>query len=252
MNTPTSLTSAVTLLTGAAAGIGEATARALARRGAVLVLLDRDPRVETLATELGADALVVDLAERDGAARAVADVVATHGRLDVLVNNAGLGRHNPIPLIRDDDLDLMWAVNVRALIILTREAFGVMDGRGGQIVNVVSTAGLRGGAGEAAYCATKFAVRGFTQSAADEGRLAGIRVHGIYPAGVDTAFWPAATASGPGVDPEKAFLRADDVATAIVHALESPAHVHLPEVVVRALGDGDLDAIATKLERFRQ
>jgi short-subunit dehydrogenase len=146
----------------------------------------------------------------------------------------------------------MWAVNVRATVLLTREAFRVMSSAGGgQVLNVVSTAGLRGEPGESAYCATKAAVRGFTEASAEEGRLHGIRVHGLYPAGVDTGFWTDATQDGPGVDPARVFLRPQDVADAVVAALSLPDHVHLPEVVVRALDDADTTRIAAKLEQFR-
>jgi short-subunit dehydrogenase len=146
----------------------------------------------------------------------------------------------------------MWHVNVRGTVLLTREAFRVMGAAdGGQVLNVVSTAGLRGEPGESAYCATKAAVRGFTEAAAEEGRLHGIRVHGLYPAGVDTGFWRDATADGPGVDPSDVFMTAADVAAAIVTCLSQPAHLHMPEVVVRSVTDADTARIAAKLQRFR-
>lgn len=241
------LRSCVVVVTGAARGIGRATAEQLAAAGAVVVPVDVDPTVKELAhgrvTDLRDAAAVLDLTQ---------DVLTEHGRWDILVNNAGVGRHNPIQDIRLEDLDLMWAVNVRATILLTREAFRVMAAAGGgQVLNVVSTAGLRGEAGESAYCATKAAVRGFTEGAVEEGRLHGIRVHGLYPAGVDTGFWADATEAGPGVDPSRAFLAAADVAAAVVAALSLPAHVHQPQLVLRALADGDTRSTAAKLERFR-
>lgn len=237
----------VVLVTGAARGIGRATVTALREVGAVAVPLDVDPAVDALGS-----AIVADLRDESALLRAVELLLERHGRWDALVNNAGIGRHNSVTDIATVDLDLMWAVNVRATVLLTREAFRVMAAAGGgQVLNVVSTAGLRGEPGESAYCATKAAVRGFTEGAAEEGRLSGIRVHGLYPAGVDTGFWANATLAGPGVDTAAAFLRAEDVATAVVAALSSPPHVHLPEVVVRAVHDADTVRIAAKLERFR-
>lgn len=245
-------TGQVALVTGAAAGIGEAVARDLVDAGATVVALDIDPRVEELAGGLGATAVVADLADIDAVERVVADITCRHGRLDVLVNNAGLARHNAVADTRTEDLDLMWAVNARAVMLLCRDAYRAMrDHGGGQIVNVVSTAGLQGGPGEAVYCATKFAVRGFTQGLAEEGRLDGIRVHGVYPAGVDTGFWAEATADGPGVDQHGRFLTAGDVSRAVLHALAQPEHVHMPELVLRAMGDADLDGIGRKLDWFR-
>lgn len=237
----------VAVVTGAARGIGSATVAALRAEGAVVVGVDVDPAVDVLG-----DAVVADLREEEQLRAVAATVLQRHGRWDVLVNNAGIGRHNPVADVVTSDLDLMWAVNVRATVLLTREAFRVMStAGGGQVLNVVSTAGLRGEPGESAYCATKAAVRGFTEAAAEEGRLYGIRVHGLYPAGVDTGFWDDATHSGPGVDVGSDFLRAADVADAIVSVLRTPPHVHLPEVVLRAVRDADTDRISAKLECFR-
>ena len=241
------LTGRVALVTGAARGIGRATVEALRAEGATVVPLDVEPAVDALG-----GAVVCDLRDEAALQRAVDVVLERHGRWDVLVNNAGVGRHNPIADIATEDLDLMWAVNVRATVLLTRAAFRVMAAAGGgQVLNVVSTAGLRGEPGDSAYCSTKAAVRGFTEASAEEGRLHGIRVHGLYPAGVDTGFWTDATRTGPGVDTAAVFLRAEDVAAAIVTTLSQPPHVHLPEVVVRALHDADTTRIATKLEQFR-
>ena len=246
------LGNAVALVTGAANGIGRATAAALAKEDARVVLVDRDGAVADVARSLGGAAHVCDLADSAQVERLISEVIRYHGGLDVVVNNAGLARHNPIEQVSTDDIDLMWAVNARAVMILSRDAFRHMAASGGgQIVNVVSTAGLQGGPGEAVYCATKFAVRGFTQGLAEEGRLRGVRVHGIFPAGVDTDFWGGATSDGPGVDMGERFLMVDDVAAAVVHSLTRPAHMHVPELVLRAVGDADLSGIERKLQWFR-
>ncbi len=243
----TRLQGAVVVVTGAARGIGRAAAEQLTRAGAVVVPVDVDPVVKELPR-----GRVADLRDESALTAMTHDVVAEHGRWDALVNNAGVGRHNPVTDISTADLDLMWAVNVRATVLLTREAFRVMCAAGGgQVLNVVSTAGLRGEPGESAYCATKAAVRAFTEAAVEEGRLHRIRVHGLYPAGVDTSFWTDATVAGPGVDPARAFLTPGDVAEAIVGALSLPSHVHQPQLVLRALADGDPRSTAAKLERFR-
>ncbi|MDQ1437159.1 MAG: hypothetical protein QOK43_788 [Acidimicrobiaceae bacterium] len=229
----------VALVTGSAGGIGRALVSALGREGACVV---------------GVDVAECDLSSAAAVSELVPSVVKEHGRIDVLVNNAGLARHNAIVDVRDEDVDLMWAVNARAVMLLCRDALRAMSapgGIGGQIVNVVSTAGLRGGAGESVYCATKFAVRGFTEALVDEARAAGVRVHGVYPAGVATGFWSDATAHGPGVDVASAFLQPEDVAAVVLSALTAPARVHVPEVVVRAVADGDVEGTRRKLEWFR-
>lgn len=247
MNTG-SLRGAVAVVTGAASGIGLATARALAAQGALVTGFDVSPSVRD--ADFGSGA-VVDVGDEAQVVPAVHDVLTRHGRLDVLVNNAGLARHGPVQHLRTADLDLMWHVNVRAVMLLCREAFRVMIPRGGgQVVNVVSTAGLRGEPGESAYCGTKHAVRGFTEGIAEEGRLHGIRVHAIFPAGVDTAFWSQASSTPLPRETLDVFLRPDDVADAIVTALCAPPYVQTQTAVVRSLHDADLDHIRRRMARF--
>jgi NAD(P)-dependent dehydrogenase (short-subunit alcohol dehydrogenase family) len=229
----------VALVTGSARGIGAATASALRAAGATVVGLDK---------EGGPSTLKLDLADTSALAAAVPSVVAEHGRLDILVNNAGLARHGAVPSIDAAELDAMWSVNVRAAILLARDAMRVMR-PGSDIVNVVSTAGLRGEPGEAAYCATKFALRGFTEAAAEEGRVSGIRVQGIYPAGVDTGFWDEAVGDRCGFTAGKQFLDPVDVAARIIAMITARPDVELTTVVVRHRGDADLDAIRAKLAR---
>jgi len=236
------------VVTGAAAGIGAATARALARRGAEVVGFDVAASVRDASWGEG---VVVDVGDDGAVTAALAAVLARHGRLDVLVNNAGLARHAPVEHISTADLDLMWHVNVRAVVLLCREAFCAMAvGGGGQIVNVVSTAGLRGEPGESVYCATKFAVRGFTEAIAEEGRLCGVRVHGVFPGGVDTAFWSSASATPLPREALDGFLRPEDVAETIATMLCAPPHLQLGMAVVRSLHDADLAHIRARMARF--
>lgn len=241
----TVLAGQVAVVTGAARGIGRALVTALAAAGATVVGVDVEPQADLAA---GLHSLRADLANPDHLAGVLPEVVARHGRLDVLVNNAGLGRHAAVADIDPAELDQMWAVNTRATVLLTRDAFRLMDS-GGQVVNVVSTAGLRGEPGESAYCATKAAVRGFTEAAASEGLLRGIRVHGIYPAGVDTGFWEGAVGDVAGFADVTGFLRPEDVATVVLEALTAPSHRLTQQAVVRATGDVDLDAVRDKLSR---
>jgi NAD(P)-dependent dehydrogenase (short-subunit alcohol dehydrogenase family) len=244
----TSLRGAVAVVTGAASGIGLATARALSAEGALVTGFDLSPSVRD--ADWG-DGAVVDVGDEAQVVLALHDLVRRHGRLDILVNNAGLARHGPVQHLRAADLDLMWHVNVRAVVLLCREAFRLMIVQGGgQVVNVVSTAGLRGEPGESAYCATKHAVRGFTEGIAEEGRLHGIRVHAVFPAGVDTAFWSSASATPMPRETLDAFLRPEDVASGIVAALAAPPYLQTQMAVLRSLGDADLDHIRRRMARF--
>ena len=249
-STSVSLLGKVVVVTGAAQGIGAATARALRSAGAKVVGVDREP----CGGEVDID-LKADLSGAATAQRVIGDALEAAGRIDGLVNNAGLARHASVPEIDAAELELMWAVNVRATILLTRDAMRAMArpaGAGGRIVNVISTAGLVGQPGESAYCATKAAVRGFTEGAAEEGRGCGVHVTGIYPAGVSTGFWDGAVGDRSGFTGTKGWLDPDSVAAQIVAVLALPADVEVPSLVVRAPGDFDAHGVARKLELIRR
>ena len=237
------------IVTGAARGIGHAVALALSASGHHVVLVDPDPAVGDVADACGGDAVVGDAADAATIDAAVA-VAQRWGGLRLAVNNAGLARHGALATLADEDIDRMWRVNVRAAILLSRAAFRVMPGLGGgTLVNIVSTAALRGEAGEATYCATKFALRGLTESLCEEGRPLGIRVVGVYPAGVDTSFWTDAVRGGYPGDTTN-FLRPEHVAAAVVAVAGLPAGVGVETIVLRHPHDADVDRIARKTAAY--
>lgn len=241
----------VALVTGAARGIGLATLEALGAAGYSTVAVDIDPTVLDVAARLGALAVRADVGDEAAVVAAVRTAVQERGRLDLVVNNAGVARHGPIESLESADLDRMWRVNVRGVVLLCREAFRVMPPTGGgTIINVVSSAGLRGEPGESVYCATKFAVRGLTEALAEEGRLVSIRVAAVYPAGVDTGFWDTAVRGGFPGDAAGSFLQAEDVAREVVGIATRPAHVHLEAVAMRSIRDTDTERTRMKLARF--
>ena len=245
-----SLQGKVVAVTGAAYGIGAATARALRAAGATVVGIDRLACGDAVDFSISAD-----LSGAATAQRVIGDVIEAAGRIDALVNNAGLARHAAVTDIDAGELELMWAVNVRATIVLTRDAMRAMAkpaGDGGRIVNVISTAGLVGQPGESAYCATKAAVRGFTEGAAEEGRLCGVHVTGLYPAGVTTGFWDEAVGDRAAFTGTKRWLEPQSVADQIVGVLALPPDVDVPSLVVRAPGDFDAEAVARKLALVRR
>lgn len=178
----------VALITGATAGIGMATARLFAQRGAKVMLSGRNAQAgAALAAALGGEFLAADVAAPEAAAQLVEWAVRGHGRLDVLVNNAGILFQGDSQGCTDAQWDMTLAVNVTAVFRLSRAAVPVMAGHGGgAIVNVASDWGLVGAERAVAYGASKGAVVQLTRSMAADHARQGIRVNAVCPGDTDT------------------------------------------------------------------
>ena len=184
------LSGRVGLVTGAGGGIGLAIARRLAGEGVAVALLDRDGgAAERAATELGGLALTADVTSEDEIGRAVDAALARFGRIDVLVNNAGICWTGPALDMPLDELRAMLRVNVEGVFVVSRAVLPHMIGRrSGSIINLASWAGKTGAAYFAGYSATKFAVVGLTQALAREMAPHGVRINALCPGiVVDTA-----------------------------------------------------------------
>jgi 3-oxoacyl-[acyl-carrier protein] reductase len=214
------LAETVALVTGSAQGIGRAIALAFAREGADLVLADRRadalPGVAEAIRSLGRRALAhpADVSDEGQVGSLVERALGEFGRVDVLVNNAGTivlpgGLEETTP----EAWDTMMATNARSVFLCSRAVVPDMRRRGrGRIVNVASTAGLRGLPERSAYCASKHAVVGFTRALALDLRLHGIAVNAICPGAVDT---PLTAYSRPEAD-KSGWLQPTDVAEVAV------------------------------------
>ena len=187
----------VVLITGASSGIGAGVARRLAKEGAKVVLTARRKELlDSLAQEITAQggqalALQVDVTDNHAIKEMVNETVAKYGRLDVLVNNAGLGFSSDVKDIDPARLRLQVAVNLVALIECAQAALRPMVAQGsGLIINVASLAGLVGAPGSSVYSATKFGVIGFSDSLRREVHKQGVRVTTFCPGFVATDFSP--------------------------------------------------------------
>jgi len=233
----------IVLITGASSGIGETTARLLAQRGATVVLGAR--RIDRL------DALVADIQAAGGKASARAldvtsrqDVQAfadhalqQHGRIDVLVNNAGVMPLSPLAALKLDEWDTMIDVNIRGVLHGIAAVLPAMERQGhGQVVNVSSIAGLFVMPTSAVYCATKYAVRAISEGLRMESDK--VRVTCVYPGAVESelagTITHADTATAIGQFRQIA-LKPEAIAEAIAHAVAQPPEVDTTDIVVRHL-----------------
>jgi NAD(P)-dependent dehydrogenase (short-subunit alcohol dehydrogenase family) len=230
----------VCVITGAARGIGLALSSGLQGCGAKVAMLDVDETaLRNAAKDFGADVLAVscDITSGSEVAKAMEEVIRRWGAPDVWINNAGLARHRWIPDYTEEEIDLMLAVNLKGTILGSQAALQKMITRkSGSIVNIISTASLRGVPSETVYCAAKWGVRGFTQGLCEEAAAHNIRVIAVLPGGVDTAFWnDAATRKAP----VEKFLTPQQVADAVIKALQMDDWCVPREIVLRSMADSD-------------
>ena len=230
------------LVTGASAGIGWATAIALARHGANLVVTARrEERLHQLCEEvklLGSHAVFQagDAAKESTAQQAIALAITTFGHLDILINNAGAGNYKNLVDTTAEEYDALMNANMRSGFLFSRHAVPHMiEQKNGTILFISSVAGLQGAPGESVYCATKFAQSGFAQSLDAELRKHNIKVGTLFPGGVKTEF-----AIGHGRTEESVrdsrMMDPAEVAEAIVFACLQPPNLRIPQMTIRHMG----------------
>ena len=219
------------LVTGGSSGIGLAIARALKEERFGLTLASRRAeKVEAAATELGALAVAADVSKAEECERLVAEHRERYGRLDMLVNSAGIGVAGGVDSLPAKHLDLQLGVNLRGLFLVTQAAIPLLRESRGWIVNLASIAGTVPTPGLAAYGATKAAVISLTRSLNEELDGDGVRAVAICPAFVDT---PMAQWSG---IPADEMIRPEDCAEVVRMLLRLSAHARIPQVVIEGTG----------------
>ena len=239
----TKLTGKVALITGASAGIGQACARALAQEGAHLVLTARrQERLDQLkreAEKAGTEAISVigDAREESTAIKTVEAATQAFGRIDILINNTGMGNYKNLIDTSAEEYDDLMDTNVRSTFLFTRHTVPVMlKQKQGTILMISSMAGVYGFAGEAVYCATKFAQVGFAQALDKELRTQGIKVGVICPGGVKTEFALGLGRTEEGVS-QSNMLDPEDVAGAVLLACTQAPGSRIIEIQMRTMAE---------------
>ena len=220
------------LVTGGSAGIGLAIARMLREEGYELTLVARRPEpLEAAAAELGAASRAANLADDEECAASVAEHVERFGGMDVLVNSAGIGIGGNIAGQQTKAIDLQLGVNLRALLVVTRESLPHLRKTRGHIVNLASIAGTIPTPGLAVYGATKAAVIALTSSLNREEAEHGIRATAICPAFVATKMtdWT-------GI-PGEEMIQVEDVAELVRVLLRLTPRARVPQIVIERVGD---------------
>ena len=193
----------IVVVTGAASGIGLRVAQSFAEEGAIVCGVDINGKALKLAFSKSkflparSSTYNADLGSHIEAENVAKIVLAEHGTIDILINNAGINMNKTIESLEIDEWDNVFNVNLRSMYILAKQFWPVfMAKKSGVIINMSSIMGFAGGVGAPAYCATKSAIDTFTRCLAKDGARSGIRVNAICPGYIDTPIMDAAHAEG--------------------------------------------------------
>ena len=244
MNTSDNIKGKVVVITGASSGLGEATARMLSSLGATVVLAARrKDRIDALAAELsqyGAKALAIatDVTDVAQVKNLVDTAVKEYGRIDVILNNAGLMPQSPLERLKIDDWDKMIDVNIKGVLYGIAAVLPHMkEQKAGHIINVSSVAGHKVSPGSSVYSATKFAVRVISEGLRQEVKPYHIRTTVISPGAVATELPGSSTEADIAQNMkdyyEKNAIPADSFARAVVFAMSQPEDVDINEILFR-------------------
>lgn len=237
----TNISEKVILITGASSGIGAGLVRELGATGAKLVIgARRTDRLEALAKEVrqaggAVEVRALDVTSRAGMEGFVSAALEAFGRIDVMINNAGVMPLSPMSSLKVDEWDWMIDVNIRGVLYGIAAVLPVMNGQGfGQIINISSIGGLSVAPTAAVYCATKYAVRAISDGLRQESDR--IRVTCVYPGVVESELAETITDTAAAAfmaDYRKIALQPDAIARAVRHVIEQPEDVDTSEIVVR-------------------
>jgi NADP-dependent 3-hydroxy acid dehydrogenase YdfG len=219
----------IAIVTGANKGIGLECVNQLLNAGAIVYGICRSGCQTSHPNYV---CLKADVGKLDEVNKVMDEIFTKHQHVDILINNAGLGYFAFCDELAPEKWEEMFATNVNGIFYFTRRVLPGMKSTGsGHIVNIASTAGLEGYVQTSGYCATKFAVRGFSDALYKEVRDFGVKVTCVYPGSVKTDFFR----HHDGIEPHDYMLKPEDIASQILYALASPPNMHHVNIEIRPL-----------------
>jgi len=234
----------VIVITGGSTGIGKEVAALFSRKGAITIALSRNmEKLKKAKEELQKEGLnlniyACDVSKDEEVKSVISVIIETYGAIDILINNAGLGYKVPVEDMTVEQFDEMMNTNIKGVFLMTRCVLPHMKKRKkGYIINISSGAGRNGIANMSGYCASKFALMGFTESVALEAKPFNVRVSVLCPGSTSSEFH-----QNIGINPDKSardsMIQAEDIADTIHHMVIQPERYWIFEVVTRAFMAG--------------
>ena len=230
------LTGKIAIITGASRGIGKSIACALVAQNATVILVARSKKdIQSLAQQITstggiAQAIPLDISQEKEVIDFFNDIVKRYGKLDILINNAGVNARGKLLETPIDALDNVMKVNIRGTFLCCREGLRVMaPQKNGTIINMSSVMGFRGYVDQAAYAASKHAVVGMTKTLAIEAKEYNVRVSVIHPGAVATEMGLSAR---PDLDPQ-VMIHPEDIAQVVLFLLSLSEHCAIDEIYIR-------------------
>jgi short-subunit dehydrogenase len=231
----------VVIITGASRGLGQATALLFGQEGAHIIAASRSSsEIEQTAQQIrdgggSAQAIPTDITDPTQVSALFQRVEEAYGKIDILINNAGIGLFGPVEELTEAALEQMLAVNVKGTVYCSQAAFKRMkQARGGQIINILSTASKVGRANESGYTASKWAQAGFTESLKAEAKPFGIRVTSFCPGGMNTAFWQTPDNHAHQQQAES-FMNPHYIAELLLQLATVPAAINIDDIVIKRM-----------------
>ena len=223
----------VIVITGAGSGLGASLAKKYSEIGAHICLLGRtENKLKDIGRELPNNYSIhtVDISKLSDVKRVFDSITHTYGQIDLLFNNAGVGSFDLAEELSEEDIHNMIDINLKGTIFCSQEVLKQMKKQNsGTIVNIVSTAGLIGKATESVYCASKFGVKGFTESLVVELTGTPISVFAAYMGGMNTDFWSGIFDQ----DKTSKMMNPDDIAEIIMDNIKPRKNIAIPEIIIK-------------------